>query len=115
MQSGGAGQQIERLKHKSDFLVPDGGKFIIVELAHQPSGQPIFSRSWCIQAPNQVHESRFARSRRPHNGDIFALANRDINSTQGVQFFAAHLIRFPEPFRQDGYTSIDEVLTECIG
>ena len=35
-------------------------------------------------------------------------------AAQGVQLFAAHFVRLPEPFRKYGYTAIDKVLTKGI-
>src|SRR5207244_9164721 len=41
MKSGRAREQVERLKHESDFFVPDVSEFIVVEIADQPTRQPI--------------------------------------------------------------------------
>ena len=50
-------QQVESLKHESDFLVADAREFIIIQFTDQLAIQPVLAFRRRIQATNQVHQS----------------------------------------------------------
>src|SRR5262245_41177451 len=60
MYSSRSGDKVESLKYKSDFLVPDMGKLIIIHFTDKSPIQPIFTFSGCVETTNQVHQRGFA-------------------------------------------------------
>ena len=54
----------------------------VTQVADLTSIQPIISSCWGIQASYQIHEGRFAASRRPHHRHKFSSCNLEINSIQ---------------------------------
>jgi len=60
------------MKHEADQAIADSRQFPVGELADLSICKPIGPFCGTIQAPDQVHESGFARPRRPPDGDKFA-------------------------------------------
>jgi len=64
----GPGQKIETLKDKAHFPIPDLRQFILGKTADIDAVQQITARSELIEAAQDIHEGRFARSGRSHDG-----------------------------------------------
>jgi len=47
-------QQVEGLKHETNLFVSNVSELIIIQIAHQAAGEPVFSGTWRIQAADQV-------------------------------------------------------------
>ena len=84
VKSRGAGQEIERLKDKANFLVPNVGELIVVEFTHEAAGKPILAGTRRIETANQVHERGFSGARRAHNRNVLAFADFEINAAERV-------------------------------
>ncbi len=69
-----------RLAHRGDVLAPEQ----VGALARR------------VEAADQVHQRRFARPRRPHDGDVFAALNLKGRAAQGVDFFGAHHVHLAQ-------------------
>ncbi len=63
------GNQVELLKHKTNFLRPHSIQFVRGDSRHIFAIEPNLSGSGAVQAADQVHQRRFARSRRAHDRD----------------------------------------------
>jgi len=59
--SAGTCQQVERLKHETDLLVPELRQSIDVESAHLLVLQEIGSPGWDVEQTHDVHQSGLAR------------------------------------------------------
>ncbi len=101
MQGGGAGQQIEGLKHKADFLIANAGQIVVVHLSHIFSVQPVLALGRGIETADQVHQRRFPGSGRPGNGEIVAPLNLERNAMQRMHLLCAHVVRLPEVTHDD--------------
>src|SRR5262245_28462209 len=89
----GARQQVEGLKHETDFLVPNLGQLVVIHFTDVDSVQVVAARGGRVQAAQQIHQGRFARAGRPHDGDVFAALNLQRHLTQRVNSFRSHLVK----------------------
>src|SRR5438477_9575733 len=94
-------QQVERLEHESDLLVADAGQLVIRQVARLLPIQPVFARARRVEAADQVHQRRLARTRRPHHGDVLVLADLEAHAAQRAHHFAPHVVVAREPVGQD--------------
>ena len=102
VQRGGAGQQIEGLEDESDFLVADAGQFVVVQFADQLAVQPVVALAGRVEAADQVHQRRFARARRSHDGDVFVALDAHVDAAQRVHLLLrAHVVGLPQIFGAD--------------
>ena len=88
----GARQQIEALEHEADGLVPDARELVgrqrrDIAAVHQDTAarRP-------IQAPEDVHERRLARTRRPDDGDELAGVDAERDAAQRVHEMIADVV-----------------------
>src|SRR4051812_5337457 len=58
-QTGGAGEQIERLEDEADFMIPDCGELVVIHLRNVLAAKKITARTRRIEATKHVHECRF--------------------------------------------------------
>src|SRR6187431_913159 len=68
-------QQVEVLKDETDAAVAYGGKRISGKRRYFFTRERVLSARRRIEAAQQVHESRLARARRPHDSHEFAGAD----------------------------------------
>ena len=115
VKSGGAREQVERLKDEADFLVADVGELVVVELADEATAEPVAAFARRIEAADEVHQRRLAGPGRAHDGDVFALANLHVDAAERVQLFGAHFVCLPEVVGLDDDAGVDEILTEGLG
>ena len=54
-----------------------------------------------IQAADHVHERRFARARRPHDGDVLPSRNVEIDPRQGMHVLAPDMIDLGDAAKGD--------------
>ena len=67
-----ARQQIEGLKNEPDLLVADARELVVIHVADAFAVQQISASRRSIEAPDEVHECRFAGARGSHDGDVLA-------------------------------------------
>src|SRR3990172_781057 len=72
------GEQIECLEDKSDLLVPYPSQLIVVHVADVRAVELVHSGRRSVEAADNIHERRFPRTGRPHDGDILVLLDLDI-------------------------------------
>jgi hypothetical protein len=63
-------QQVKLLEHETDLVISRVGQFVVVQVNHVHLVQPIVSRRRLVEAAEDIHQGRFARSRSAHDGDI---------------------------------------------
>ena len=101
MQRCGAGQQIERLEYESDFFVANAGQLIVGHRADEIAVDEVLAPGRCIETSDQVHQSRFAGTRRSHDRDVLAALDLDVHAGDGVDLLVAHDVGLPEIVRPD--------------
>lgn len=87
VQGAGTGQEIEHLENESNGFGTERRAFVIRESRHVPSGQTVRTGGRSIQNPHDLHERRFARPRRTHDGHKLAFFDRQVNALQDFQIF----------------------------
>jgi hypothetical protein len=73
----GARQQIESLKHKTDYLIAQAGQFIAALVLNIASIQKIVAAAGHIEAAKDIHKGGFAGTGRSHDRDKLAGHYRD--------------------------------------
>ncbi len=96
-------QEIERLKHKTDFLIPKYRQLIIVEFTDILPIEEILATRRSVEEPEYLHKRRFPRSRRPHNRNKFTGFNTETHAIQSARLHALIGIDFFQIF--DRYQS----------
>src|SRR5579875_154500 len=114
MEGGRASQEIERLKYEADLFVTNPRQLVIVHVADQLAIEIVEAFGGGIEAPDEIHESRFTGTGGPHDGDIFAALNFDVNSRDGVDFLIAHDIGLPEIIGADHDAVAPELFTALL-
>ena len=101
LERGGAGEQVEALKHEPDIPVPQVGEFITVQVAdaHTIKQEPSAGRA--IQTAERVHHRALSGTARPHDGDELAGLDRQRDPTYCVDFDLAADIGLAELFELD--------------
>src|SRR5438445_788912 len=69
------GQQVELLEHEPDLRVADSRQLVLREPADVDAVEQVVPRRRRVEAAEEIHERRFARSRRSHDGDELAGAD----------------------------------------
>src|SRR5262245_61091062 len=101
MERSGARQEVERLEDEPDLLVPNTGQGVVTHLRDFQAVQPIFAGVRRIQAPDDVHQRRLARTGRTHDGHVFVAPDGDVDTAKGAYDFAAHVIFALDAARDD--------------
>ena len=68
--------------------------------------QPVLALRRRIQAANQIHQCRLARTRGAHDRDIFVVLDAQVDPTQCVHFLVTHLIRLPQVVCDDDFAIV---------
>src|SRR5579862_4083266 len=98
---GRPGEQVELLKYESDLSVADVGQLVALEPAHIDPVQKVRSRGWPIQASQDVHESRFARSGWSHDCDKTAPLDPGRDAIESMDKHIAKLVSLGQIFHAD--------------
>ena len=76
------GEQVELLEHEPDPSVPDVGEVLLVHDADVDAGQAVRAGGRDVEAAEDVHQRRLARSRRAHDRDVVALGDDEVDAAQ---------------------------------
>jgi hypothetical protein len=79
-----ARQQVVRLENKTESAAPQPGAGILGELRDIVVSEDIAATTGTVKQADNVHHSRLARARLPHDRDKFPLANLEIDTGQGI-------------------------------
>ncbi len=96
VQRGSARQQIEGLKHEPDLLVADPRQLVIGHIADQAAVDVVLALRRSVQTTDQVHQRRFARAGRTHDGHVLATLDLDIAAGDRVDLLIAHDVSLPK-------------------
>jgi len=97
----GARQQVEGLEHEPDLFVADPRQFIVGQIAHLLTVEPVFAPRRRVEAADEVHERRFPRTRRAHDGHELVALHLDLDAAQRVHHLAAHVVVARQLVRED--------------
>src|SRR5690606_30088245 len=86
---GGARQEIEGLEHESDLPIAHGGELVLVQILHRAPRQAILPRGGRVEAADQVHERRLARSGRSHDRHVLVVGDREGDSLERAHHLLA--------------------------
>src|SRR5437763_16462975 len=78
----GACQQIEALKNKSNFLIPNEGQCFFVVPRYIDPFEQVASRAGAVKTTKHVHESRFTATARSHDCQELTTMNIDAHTAQ---------------------------------
>src|SRR5882724_1014300 len=84
LERGRPGQQVELLEDEADARVPDARELVRGESADALAVQHVLAGGRPVEAAQEVHEGRLARSRGPHHGDELAALDRDRHAAERV-------------------------------
>ena len=70
--NGGPGQQVERLEDEAYPRAPHVGELVVGEFGYVLALEEVPAARRRVECSKDMHESRFARSRRPHDRDVLA-------------------------------------------
>src|SRR6185437_3850643 len=102
LERGGAGKQVERLEDEPDFLVSDVRKLIVRHVGDEGAVEPVLASVRRVEAADEIHQRRLARSGRAHDRDVFVATHGDVHATQGAHYLAAHVVFALETACDDG-------------
>jgi hypothetical protein len=88
----GARQQVEGLEDEAELAVAHRRARVGIEAGDVLAVEAIAPARRLVEQTEQVHEGRFARSRRAHDGDELAMADRHADTVEGAQRRAAHRV-----------------------
>src|SRR5436190_416114 len=101
VQGAGARDQVEALKHESDLSVADASEVVVVESRHVGAVEDIAAAGRHVQAPDDVHQGRLARSAGTHDGDEVTFADFEVDALQRVYLDLAHAVGLGDPLERD--------------
>jgi len=79
LERGLAGQELEVLEHEPQLVEPDIGHLVGGALGDILPVDQELAAGRLIEAPDDVHQRRFAGSGRSHDGDVLALLHREVH------------------------------------
>src|SRR5207248_6260188 len=101
VQRSGSRKQIERLKDEPDFAISHPRELVFVLVGNQLASKPVLPGARGIEAADQIHQRRLARAGRTHDRDVLVATDRDVDTTQRVHDFTAHVVVPLEAARYD--------------
>jgi len=96
VERGGTSEKVEGLEDEADFFIANAGELVVVELGDVVTIEPVAALGWGVEATDEVHQRRFARAGGPHDGDVFVVADAEIDAAKGVHLLVTHLVGLPE-------------------
>ena len=76
------GKEMELLEHKSQRLVAQVGKCIVIKLLDGDAVEPVATTGWPIQAAKNVHSSALPRAARTHHRKVIPAVDGEIELIQ---------------------------------
>src|SRR5262245_28708324 len=92
LEGGGAREQIEALKNKSDLRVADVCEFVSIESRNVHVVEAITAGCGAVQAADDIHQSGFAGPTRSHDGDKLTALDGNGDAAHSMHFYFAGLI-----------------------
>src|SRR5688500_12032057 len=98
---GGSRHQIVALEDEADLAVAHASELILAQSRDRLTIERIRAGGWKVQAPENVHQRRFAGTRRPDQRHIFVARDLQIDVGERDELGAAHLIRLADAAQLD--------------
>lgn len=76
------GDQVERLEHESDLLAAHARELVVAEALDRASVEFVSPRGRTVEAAEEVHERRLARAGSPHDRDVLAARDVEVDRTK---------------------------------
>ena len=76
------GKEMELLEHKSQRLVAQVGKCIVIKLLDGDAVEPVATTGWPIQAAKNVHGSALSRAACSHHRQVITAVDAEIELIQ---------------------------------
>ena len=72
LEGAGAGQEVEALEYEAEAFAADAGEVRLAQRRDIDALQEVMAAGRLVEAAENIHERRFARARRAHDGDELA-------------------------------------------
>src|SRR5690606_24403801 len=76
-------QQVEALEHEADLVAAQCGQFLGIEQGHVDAVALVAAAAGRVEATDEVHQRRLARSGWPHDGHEIATRDLQVDAAQG--------------------------------
>src|SRR6185295_2508945 len=94
-------EKIEALEHETDEIAADQRAFIAAQPADIDAAKEIVSGRGRIEAAEDIHRRRLARSRRPQHGNEFTAVDRQVDAIESNHRGFAGTVDFPHAHQSD--------------
>src|SRR5260370_34964343 len=91
---GSTRQEIKALENEPELAVADICQLIAIQMRDIGVIEEILSAGRPIKTAKEIHEGRFSRAARAHQGNEFAALNLERHSSHGLNFYLAGAIHF---------------------
>ena len=78
-----ARDEVEGLEDEADAVIAHDRQLVVVQITHVEAVEEIATAGGDIEGADDVHESRLARTGCTHDGDVFAVLDRQIHTVEG--------------------------------
>src|SRR5207253_11140363 len=97
----GARDEVVALEDEPDLLVPDPGELVIAEHGDVGVIEDVAAGRRYVEAAEDVHQRRFARDARDHDGNELAAPDMQVDTLKGRHFDPAHPVGLGDPLEGD--------------
>ena len=94
-------EQVELLEDETHHPVAHGGQLGLAEAGHVASIDLVDAGIGYVQQAENMHQRGLAGTRRPDDGHVLALLDRQRDSVQRANFHRAHLVGLADVFDPD--------------
>ena len=95
--------EVVGLEDEAERAAAEGGELVVVHGGDVLAAEKIFAGGGAVEAAEDVEESRFARTRRAHDGDVGAGFDDEADAAQGVNLDVTHRVGFVEVLDADDF------------
>ena len=78
------GDEVEGLEDEADLLAAHAGELVVAELLDRLAVELVAARGRPVEAAEEVHERRLARTRRTHDRDVLAARDHEVEPAEGL-------------------------------
>ena len=98
---GGAREQIEALENETDLAVADVGQLVAIESGDVGAVEQVTAARRAVEAAEHVHQGRFARAARAHDGDELAALDLQRNAAHRMHIHLAGAVGLVDVLQLD--------------
>src|SRR5437899_1502857 len=93
--------QVEARKDEADLAIANGREVVIVELGDIGAVEHVATGGGDVEAADDVHERRLARSARAHDGDELTAFDQQVDAPQRLNLDPAHAVGLGDRLQPD--------------